>query len=34
VIRLLLRSGGQEALACVHRAERFPGVSIAVIDAT
>jgi hypothetical protein len=31
VIRPLLRSGRREALVCVHRAERFPDVSIAGI---
>jgi hypothetical protein len=34
VIRLLSRSGGPEALACVHRAEGFPDASIADIDDT
>jgi hypothetical protein len=32
--RALLRSGRPEALVCVHRAERFPDVSIAGIDDT
>ena len=31
---VLLRSGPPEALVCVHRAERFPDVSIAGIDDT
>ena len=32
VIRPLFWSGRPEALVCVHRAERFPDVSIAGID--
>jgi hypothetical protein len=32
VIRPLLWSGRPEALVYVHRAERYPGVSIAAIE--